>query len=78
MRRLGSIRVTNKLTREEKVHPVAPGELIIHYDCENEFLVGLVDALIASCRGKRCSLQHSWANDAHTERLILRLPPPND
>lgn len=68
----------NKLTREEKVHSVAPGELIIHYDCENEFLVGLVDTLIASCTGKRCSLQHAWANDAHTERLILRLPAPND
>lgn len=65
-----------KLDREEKVHPVNPGELIIHFDCDNEFLNDLVDKLISGCLNKRCSMQNSW--NGHTERLIVKLPPIGD
>lgn len=67
-----------KLDRDEKVYGVGEGELIIHFDCNDEFLNGLVDNLISACISKRCSMQHSWASDGRSERLILKLPAVGD
>lgn len=67
-----------KLTKEDKVLSVEQGQMVIHYDCNDAFLVGLVDALISSCTSRRISLSHAWANDDRSERLVLQLPTLGD